>query len=421
MALSRTAVASLTFLGGVLVLGVVLGFVLAFQPPRADPIEERWSELGVLEAEFVFLGDFTRGERESLKRDLKSAQVLFAEHFGAVTSDFTVYVSADLDALNRRLLEISGDEYEYEFCGLARREAIFLATVEECSGARGYEHGLTLAHEYFHVLQWEARGPGGSRLVEPGPRNTWLGWIIEGSAVYAEALLNDDQGGRSLAAFRQGVEVLWSALGQAFPRSFSNVTDPVEEYTLEYRVGFLATDWLVEGAGPEAVLKFFRLGAHGAAFETAFGISVDGFYSEFERHRREVALPFFWRSGGTVVGSDGLPVEGMEVFVVVRIEGEPWSAGTTETGPQGDFELPGPGSGFVLGLFVRCPGDDESPEWAFAGEWGRDGFVADADGSYHDDDARGAEPFTDGERHRTGLVIEIPETRESLIAKHCEE
>ncbi|MXW26115.1 MAG: hypothetical protein F4Z77_07500 [Dehalococcoidia bacterium] len=419
MALSRTAVASLTFLGGVLVFGVVLGFVLAFQPARADPLEERWSELGVPEAEFVFLGDFTRGERESLKRDLKAAQVLFAERFGAVTSDFTVYVSADPDALNEQLLRISGSEYEDEFCGLARRDAIFLAIVEVCSGSVDYEHGLNLAHEYFHILQWDARGPRGNRLVEPGPPGTWLGWIIEGSAAYAEALFNDEQGRRSLAALREGVQVRWSALGQPFPRSFSQITDPLEEYTLEYRVGSLATDWLVERAGPEAVLKFFRFGGHGAAFETAFGVSVDEFYSGFESHRWEVAHPYFWRSGGTVVGSDGLPVEGMAVFAAVRIEGELWSAGMTETDAQGNFEFSVPGSGYVLGLFVQCPGDDENPEWAYAGAWGRDGLVADADRHYDADD-RGAEPFAGEDQDRTELVIEIPETRESLIAKGCE-
>lgn len=417
MELSRTAVASLTFLGGVLVFGGVLGFVLAFQPARADPLEERWSELGVLEAEFVFLGDFTRGERESLKRDLKAAQVLFAERFGAVTSDFTVYVSADPDALNERLLEISGNEYDYEYCGLALKEAVFLVAVEECAGAGRF--GSTLAHEYFHILQWEARGPPGHRLVEPGPPGTWLGWIIEGSAAYAEGLFNDDQSHRSLAALRQGSEVLWSAFGKPFPRSFSDITDPTDEYKLEYRVGFLATEWLVEGAGPEAILKFFRFGGHGAAFETAFGVSVDEFYSGFESHRWEVAHPYFWRSGGTVVGSDGLPVEGMAVFAAVRIEGELWSAGMTETDAQGSFEFSVPGSGYVLGLFVQCPGDDENPEWAYAGAWGRDGLVADADRHYDADD-RGAEPFAGEDQDRTELVIEIPETRESLIAKGCE-
>lgn len=419
MALSRTAVASLTFLGGVLVFGVVLGFVLAFQPPRPDPIEEHWAELGVPEAEFVFLGDFPRGEPEALKRALKAAQVLIAERFGVVTSDFTVYVSTDVDALNERLLEVSGSEYEDEYCGLAQRDAIFLAIVEACSGSLYYDPSLTLAHEYFHVLQWKARGPSGRRLVEPGPRGAWLGWIIEGSAVYAEALFNDRHDRWSLAAFREGVQVRWAALGQAFPRSFSHITDPTEEYVLEYLVGFLATDWLVERAGPEALLNFFRFGGHGAAFERAFGVSVDEFYSAFETHRWEVAAPFIWRSGGTVVGSDGLPVEGMEVFAVVRIEGESWSAGMTETDAQGSFEFSVPGSGYVLGLFVRCPGDDENPEWAFAGEWGRDGLVADADRHYDVDDRR-AEPFAGEDQDRTDLVIEIPETRESLIAKGCE-
>lgn len=109
----------------------------------------------------------------------------------------------------------------------------------------------------------------------------------------------------------------------------------------------------------------------------------------------------------------------MAVFPTVRIEGEPRLVAMAETDSQGAFELLGPESGFVLGLFVRCPGD-ESPEWACAGEWGADGFVADADGS-HDVEDSGAAPFANKKPDRTGMVIEISETRESLIAKGCEE
>ena len=52
------------------------------------------------------------------------------------------------------------------------------------------------------------------------------------------------------------------------------------------------------------------------------------------------------------------------------------------------------------------------------GEWGAEGFVADDDGRF-ESDAEGAEPLA-GEEHRTGIVITLPETQETLVERHCE-
>ena len=84
----------------------------------------------------------------------------------------------------------------------------------------------------------------------------------------------------------------WAALGQPFPRDLYDLANPEQESLFLYEVGFLATDWLVERAGPEAVLKFFRFGGHSAAFEAAFGMTLDEFHISFEQHRLEVAPPF---------------------------------------------------------------------------------------------------------------------------------
>ncbi len=396
MVLSRTGVASLALLAAALVFGITLGFVLAFGSGGSDPWEERWADLGVPEAEFVFLGNLTGREQESIRRELKVAQVVFAEHFGAVTSDFKVYVSPELDALNERYSEHVGQGAAIPFTcgGRAPRGAIFLV-VEGCRDA--IAHGALLAHEYFHILQHEA-GP----LDED---DYGLYWLIEGPAEYARGLVNETQGRRSLAATRKGLQLAWSA-------------GLLKGIRYTYHYGFLATDRLVEGAGGEAILEFFRLGADQTAFESVFGMPSGVFQSSFDAYLRVVVPSFEWRVGGTVLGSDGLPAEGATVYALVRTEGEAWNAGRGETGPEGDFEFAAPGNGYTLGVWLQCPRDDIA-QWLFAGEWGANGFVGDADGFLHPH-SRGAKPFEDGERDRTGMVIELPETRESLIAEHCE-
>ncbi len=404
--LNRTGVASLVLLAATFVFAVVLGFILAFGSSEPDPFEERWAELGVPETQFVFLGDFKAAERESIRRELRVAQVVLFEHFGAVSSDFTAYVSTSLDTLNEQWAKHVGDGTAIWFTcgGIAPRGAIFLV-LEDCPDA--IEHEEFLAHEYFHILQWHA-----GRL-ERTPQRFWL---VEGSAVYASSLVSEAQGRRSLATRRKSARLVWSSLGQRFP--FRGDLSEAEYDAHLYQVGFLAAEWLVEQAGQEAILSFYRLGSHDTAFHRAFGIRLEGFYSAFEKHRLEVAPPFEWRVEGTVLGANGAPVGRLDVFAMVRIEGERWTAGIGETDAQGNFEFPAPGSGYTLGVWIQCPRDD-IVQWVYAGEWGSAGFVADSDGIW-EPGQEGAEPFTDGERDRTGMVIELPETRDSLVAKHCE-
>ncbi len=419
LVLNRTGMASLAVLAAALVFAVALGFVLAFQPAEANPFEERWSLLGVPEAEFVFLGEFTRAERKSNRQYLKRAQVVLAQRFGAVTSDFTVYLSTDLDLLNeRRAVDRPGVTPIWFTCGGAAEGALLVVVLEGCPELK--TQGAFLAHEYFHILQQDAGGLASRRQRGPARPVAWLDWLVEGSAVYASALVSEARGRISLDVRREGLRLIWAELAQSFPRKPAEIVDPAQTSLFVYQVGFLATDWLAERAGPEAVLNFFRFGGHPAAFETAFGLALDDFYAAFEEYRLEVAPPFAWRIAGTVLGSDGLPVEEMEVIATVRIQGQVWAAGRGETDSQGAFEFMGPGSGYTIWLGFGCPRDDNiRAPFVHVGEWGADGFVADESGPW--EPGEGAQLFLDGERNRTGMVIQLPETRESLVGKHCEQ
>jgi len=411
--LTRTGVASLALLGAALVLGVVLGFVLAFGASDADRWEERWAELGVPEVEFVFLGDFTRGERESLRRELKTAQVIFADNFGAVTSDFTVYLSTDLQQLNERVASFLGESYRvgHTCGGLSLTAGAIIVVVQDCPAFKS--QGGFLAHEYFHVLQGR-EGP------IPVTGNVWPDWVVEGSAVYASALVSDARGRIPFDVWRKGVRITWSALARPLPRDAYSLTVPAHSTLFTYQVGFLAIDWLVEQNGPESILAFFRLGAHEAAFEQAFGMTLDQFELAFDAHRLEVAPPFQWRVQGAVFDADGRPLEDVHTTAVAWVEGEWWWAGEGSTDAQGAFAFAGPGSGYTIALAFQCPRNDNIiGRWVFAGEWGAEGLVGDASG-YLARENLGAEPFTGEERDRTDLVIEIPETQESLVEKYCE-
>ena len=415
--LTPTGIASLAVLAGALVFGVVLGFVLAFGSSEADPWDERWADLGVEEVEFVFLGDLTAREQKSIRAELRSAQVVFAEHFGAVTSDFTVYVSTDLEGLNERLaVDLGADARVWFRCGGIAFPGGVAIALEDCT-PEDRAIGGPLAHEYFHILQSRTSlGSVGTANAGAFPRSLML-QLVEGSAVYASAVHRESRGRWTLDARIEGARLSWAELG-ANP-SFSEL-DRWRQASFIYDGGLLAAEWLVRRAGPQAMLKFFHTGAHRAAFQSAFGLSVDAFRNAFEAYLREVAPPFEWRNAGIVLDANEVPAEGMTVGASVRIAGEPWVAGMATTGDSGAFEFMGPGGGHTLLVGLQCPDIDGT--WGsvvFVGEFGSDGFVADDDGFYEAGD-RGAAPFKGEYRNRTDLVIRIPTTRAALTTEHCE-
>ena len=286
MVLSRSGVSGLPVLAVALLLAMV---ILACGGGKPDPAE-RWAELGLEEAEFVFTDGVTPDEQEAMKRALRAAQVVFAEHFGAVTSDVTVYI-LDADQYEERVVSALGEGHGFELtCGVAVPGEALIVAPTDCPEEKS--RGAFLAHEYFRVLQQDAGGLAWRRQVGTVRQGVWLGWIEAGSAVYASALVSDATGRVSLDAQRDRARSTWANLAQPFPRRPTDLADREQMPLFVYNAGFLATDWLVERAGPEAVLKFFRFGGHAAAFEAAFGLTFDEFHIAFEEHRLEVAPPF---------------------------------------------------------------------------------------------------------------------------------
>ena len=135
-------------------------------------------------------------------------------------------------------------------------------------------HWWCTAHEYFHVLQWQAAG-GPAR----GPR-----WLLEGAATYMEELHAGDLEWRRQIAPARAARV----------GSLSN-PGMADAVSLNYHLGFLAADWLVQHAGEKALIDFYRqLPAHNGweeAFAAAFGLPLDEFYDAFALHRAIVAPP----------------------------------------------------------------------------------------------------------------------------------
>ena len=198
-----------------------------------------------------------------------------------------------------------------------------------------------------------------------------------------------------------------------FPPLYGRIP-PDQVYDFVHEVGFLAVEWLVERRGEEALMDFFRLGGGRQDFEKAFDMTPDEFVEAFEEHRQKVAPPYEGRFRGTVVDPNGKPVAYPWVSALVRVKDMSVPSAGARANSTGAFDLRTPGSGFTLRIFLLCP---RQSGWVFIGDVGKDGFVADEDGRWDEDD-EGAEPFAEDDRIRPP-IIQLPETPEALVGRHC--
>lgn len=149
--------------------------------------------------------------------------------------------------------------------------------------ARGVPRSCsTLAHEYFHILQYELAGPAGNRTP---------GWLVEGTAIWSYWPLFDlpspDFHSHQLASDELDL---------------SAHADP---YDYAHDLGEVATAFLVRRAGINSIVDFWRnldpRISPGLSWKTvfarSFGVAYSVFVSEFYQHRR----PLFTIVTGRVI------------------------------------------------------------------------------------------------------------------------
>jgi Ca2+-binding RTX toxin-like protein len=215
-----------------------------------------------------------------------SAAPRFA-HGDAVTRDALASYAAALALAERYVrtaMHVAVDGYTVSFEGsspLGRPAEAWDDTISVFTSGEGWSNGApyfrvkTIAHEYFHLVQYGlARG---SDNVISAPL-----WLLEGSAelVGYGAVAADELYSFSAArsAMRNGAVSLRQTLD-----------DCSAESGCAYFLGFLATDRLVTPIGLSALVRFFTVLGNGTdwedAFSGAFGERVDEFSRRFEASR----------------------------------------------------------------------------------------------------------------------------------------
>ena len=278
-----------------------------------------------------FHGAVTEGRADELRAEARRVAAFYAERFGITVLDVVIHASADLET-HTGVVHGTGAVGSGRYPCLAVPGVIFLQMDEDCASPERL--GGMLAHEYFHALQFSlARGEEASDL---GPL-----WLTEGTATW---MLDTYTGGSGPTTFDAPTVLYESEITLA--NAESGPLD-VDLYTL----GWLTARELVESAGEESLIDYYRLlperDGWRDAFRDAFGMSVEELTVAVDERRAELvaeATASFDAIGGTVVGPDG---EGVDGVVLRAWRGEPGASVYAHTRLSG-HAAPDAGGAFRL-------------------------------------------------------------------------
>ena len=207
----------------------------------------------------------------------------------------TVYVYHNPDALAEayaRVMAISLDDARRRLAAVtwlaeADFDLIFVFSNRLSEGGHPPVTAISnAAHELSHVYQFrlgdvENPDPEG-RILSRGPT-----WLIEGVAEF-HAIRSLAKGG-VISYEQRRKDFVHTALGVASPLSGLETRAGVIANPGAYEYGAMAAELLAAEAGEEAMIAYWTLLGPETpwqeAFQTAFGMTVDGFYVLFEDHR----------------------------------------------------------------------------------------------------------------------------------------
>jgi hypothetical protein len=168
----------------------------------------------------------------------------------------------------------------------------------------GIDGSSLLAHEYFHLIQYQLSNSARKHTIRDGSAATahlFPAWFAEGTAEFAgfsiATLAMDSE-------YWQGRELM-NTYGIGDPAANRNalVDAEIRTYTgtqpngpvNPYMIGRTATEYLVASAGFQAMLDiwltFKETKNFEKSFEKAIGITKDEFYEKFEKVRTKLDMP----------------------------------------------------------------------------------------------------------------------------------
>ena len=265
---------------------------------------------------WIFTEDIPGEHQTALRGKMESVRAYFSEQFGVEATGFTVIVgtSATLLPVYRDIAKREPEDWHLSSQFGARRGNSGWVTRSPTGGAvvalmHGIASDLNLAesdyvivHEYFHVLQGQL-ATGFAQLDDGeiawhtdisarGPQ-----WLVEGTAQYADHAYSRSRIELRPYLGREGRYAPYKDLANFRARERLDRLDFTTVYSYQelgcifdhesvYALGFAGTAFLLEQAAEDSYVKYWKLlwerPTWQQAFEEAFSIDINDFYSAFD-------------------------------------------------------------------------------------------------------------------------------------------
>ena len=265
---------------------------------------------------WIFTEDIPGEHQTALRGKMESVRAYFSEQFGVEATGFTVIVgtSATLLPVYRDIAKKEPEDWYLSNQFGARRGNFGWVTQSPTGGAvvalmHGIASDINLAesdyvivHEYFHVLQGQL-ATGFAQLDDGeiawhtdisarGPQ-----WLVEGTAQYADHAYSRSRIELRPYLGREGRQTPYKDLANFRARERLDRLDFTTVYSYQelgcifdhesvYALGFAGTAFLLEQAAEDSYVKYWKLLGERPtwqqAFEEAFSIDINDFYSAFD-------------------------------------------------------------------------------------------------------------------------------------------
>ena len=238
----------------------------------------------------VFLGDVRVDTRSAMRTESDGVYTMLTERFGADPFEYTFFVGTDKEWFRHVALPLGGGYWlsvGEGSCSHGNSPASVLLLTLRCIEAfPDILHRNLLRTALTQLAPVASLPPVEEDHSLHGPM-----WLLIGTELYARyaylAASGEGTPDRPQATFAFADASALQPLSSMETVSATNAArGQVEAW------GYLAVDWLVERAGEPAVFEYYRVlpssTSTEAAFESAFGLTIDDFYEQFEAYRGEL-------------------------------------------------------------------------------------------------------------------------------------
>lgn len=257
---------------------------------------------------------------ESISRDMAEAEAFWKPYVGSLNYTIIVLTEKDLDWALEQHKKYGGDidlrrllsESDSDFCNWSiatGRPGNMLVYICTASNGINLQDAQTLPHEYYHLVQAEARS---------GQANFTPCWVLEGSATFFGSAI----GFYGVSDYNSWSRLFVSRLSGQHELGYFEVYDIVKNGTTEdivnkiilpaetgqggsanhcapaasYYVGAVATELLVGKYGVDkfidmTLLDYSVVTDWDQSFYQLFGTSLEDFYTELAEYLREYTVP----------------------------------------------------------------------------------------------------------------------------------